>query len=177
MRFTGVGGTLRRPWLGGMRGVVGVAALAAGLLLALSMMPGCSLGCPTPEQRAYLNEVGEWSDRAEAASRDLHTVLEELESRPEAFIDDEWRRRLKRAMDDWDSAGKEMMAIGSPPGTEELHRVLVQTSRAYSEANEMLWQGVLDVDAKTIDKSNETRAEANRLLFEELLPTAERFCE
>ena len=56
MRFTGVGETLRRPWLGGMRGVVGVAALAAGLLLALSVMPGCGSGCPTPEQVAYLNE-------------------------------------------------------------------------------------------------------------------------
>ena len=77
MRFTGVGGTLRRPWLGGMRGVVGVVALAAGLLLALAVMPGCSLGCPTPEERTYLDAVVEWSERTPAVRRDSVTILRE----------------------------------------------------------------------------------------------------
>ena len=77
MRFTGVDGTLRRPWLGGMRGVVGVAALAVGLVLALSVMPGCGSGCPTPEQRAYLNEAEDWADRNEAGYGDLQTILYE----------------------------------------------------------------------------------------------------
>ena len=160
-----------------MRRLAVVAALAAGLVLALAAMPGCSLGCPTPEQRTYLEAVESWSDGAEAANRDLVTVLQEVGSRPEALIDEGWRRRLKRALDDWDSANEKMIVVDPAPGAEGLHRVLVRTLRAYDEAHEMLWQGVLHVDARLIDRSNDRSREANRLLFEELLPAAESFCE
>ena len=162
---------------GGMRGVVGVVALAAGLVLAVTVMPGCGSGCPTPDQRTYLEEVEDWAERSEAANRDLQTVVTELGSRPEAFIDEEWRRRLKRTLDELNSDYEAIIDVEVPAGAEALHGTLVRTLQGYIKANELLWRGVLDVDAKTIDRSNETRGEANRLLFEELLPTAERFCE
>ena len=177
MRFTGVGGTLRRPWLGGMRGVMGVAALAAGLVLALSVMPACGSGCPTPEQRAYLEEVEDWSDRAEAATRNFARIAEEPGRRAEALIDEGWRRRLRRVLDEMNSANEEMRGVAPPSGTEELHRALVLYGEAVIEANELYWRGVLDIDAETLERSNARRREASRVLFGELLPAAESFCE
>ncbi|MCY3801111.1 MAG: hypothetical protein OXG46_06000 [Chloroflexi bacterium] len=59
----------------GLRRLGVVAALAVAVLLALAVMPGCGSDCPTPEQKAYLNEAEEWSDRSEAASGELTTIL------------------------------------------------------------------------------------------------------
>ena len=176
MRFTGVGETLRRPWLGGMRGVVGVAALAAGLLLALSVMPGCGSGCPTPEEQTYLREGEEWSDRSEAASRELRAILEEVGGRSEVFLDEGWRRRLKRVLDELTSAQEAIVDIEVPPRAEEVHRALVEVAEAYIEGSELLWRGVIEVDAETIYRGYDKYGEGNRLL-EEATAIAERFCE
>ena len=155
---------------------MGVAALAAGLLLALSVMPGCGSGCPTPEQRAYLEEVEDWSERSKTATRDFYLIVEEIGSRPETLIDEGWRGRLKRTFDELNSGHRDIIAIEPPAGAEETHRALVQAGLTYIEANEMFWQGVLDVDAETLDRSNARRREAIRLM-EELIQVIERFCK
>ncbi len=176
MRFTGVGGTLRRPWLGGIRGVVGVAALAAGLLLGLSVMPGCGSGCPTPEQAAYLKEVESWAARSKAGIEDMRTILTEVEVRPEALIDEGWRRRLKRVLDELNRGHEEMMNVEVPTGADETHRAVVRVTEERIEANELFWQGVLDVDAELLRRSNDSRRESIHLI-EDLAAAGERFCE
>ena len=176
MRFTGVGGTLRRPWLGGMRGVMGVAALAAGLVLALTVMPACGSGCPTPEQAAYLNEAAEWGERTIAANEGLVTISLEAGNHPEALLDEGWRRRLKRVLDEMNFNHEAMIDLEVPAGVGEVHRAVLRAAQAYIEANELLWQGVLDVDAELIGKSNERRRESTRLV-EEATVAVERLCE
>ncbi|MCY3801118.1 MAG: hypothetical protein OXG46_06035 [Chloroflexi bacterium] len=160
----------------GLRRLGVVAALAAGVALALAAMPGCGSDCPTPEQRAYLNEAEDWADRTEAGYGDLLTIMGEVPSRPEALIDEEWRRRLRRVLDEVDAANREMAALEPPAGAEEVHRLVVGVSEATIEANELLWQGVLAVDAETINRSIERRDKALPLI-EEGIRVMERFCE
>ena len=182
MRFGRVRGTARRgpAWFDRltMHGrAVGLAALAAGVVLALAAMPGCGAGCPTPEQAAYLEEVKDWSDRAESATRDFAGIIKEPERRPETLLEEGWRRRLKRAMDDMNSANEEIIGVDPPAGAEDVHRALVRVAEATSESSELLWQGVLAVDVELLGRALERSLESNRLLFEELLPAAENFCK
>ena len=177
LKLIGVGKELGGLLFGGMRGAVGVAALAAGLLLALSLGSGCSLGCPTPEERTYLNEAEKWSARSEAASRELRAILEEVGGRSEVFLDEGWRRRLKRALDELTSAQEAIVNIEAPPlRAEEMHRALVEGAEAYIEGSELLWRGVVEVDAETISRGYDKYREGNRM-FEETIAVIERFCE
>ena len=154
-----------------------VAALAAGMLLALAAIPGCSLGCPTPEERAYLNAGEEWADRSEAATRELRAILDEVGGRSEVFLDEGWRRRLKRTLDELTSAQEAIVNIEAPSlRAEEVHRALVRIAEAYIEGSELLWRGVVEVDAETISRGYDKYGEGNRLL-EETTSIVERFCE
>ena len=153
-----------------------MAALAAGLVVALAVMSGCSLGCPTPEQRAYLNEAEDWSERTIAANEDLVAISLEAGSRPEALVDESWRRRLKRVLDEMNFNHQEMIDLEVPTGAAGVHRAVLRAARTYVEANELLWQGVLGVDAELIDESNERRRESTRLV-EEATIAVERLCE
>ncbi|MCY4108981.1 MAG: hypothetical protein OXG11_08135 [Chloroflexi bacterium] len=162
--------------LSGWRRLAVLAALAAAVVLALAAMPGCGSGCPTPEQRAYLRAGEDWADRSKAGHEELQEILYEGGSRQGALIDEDWRRRLRRALDEVDAANREMAAREPPAGTEEVHRLMVRVSEAFIEANELLWQGVLAVDAETIDRSAERRNETIPLM-EEGIRVMERFCE
>ncbi len=162
--------------ISGLRRLAVVAALAVGVMLALAAMPGCGSGCPTPEQRAYLRAGEDWADRNEAGYGDLEAILGEVESRPEALIDEEWRRRLRRVLDELDAASSEMAAREPPAGTEEVHRLVVEVSEATIEANELFWQGVLAVDAETMKRSIERRDKVLPLT-EEIIRVMKRFCE
>ena len=176
MRFTGVGGTLRRPWLGGMRGVIGLAALAAGLLLVVSVMPGCGDTCPTPEQKAYLNEVEDWTEVSVSGMRDMQTILGEVETRPEALIDEGWRLRLKRVLDDMNFNHEAMINVKAALGTDEVRDATVRVAETAIQTNELLWEGVVDVDVEVLQRARESQRDVNRLA-EELLGVAERFCQ
>ena len=156
--------------------MVGVVALAVGLLLALSVMPGCGSGCPTPEERTYLNALEDWSERTIAANEDLVTISLEAGNHPEALLDEGWRRRLKRVLDEMNFNHEAMIDLEVPAGVGGVHRAVLRAARAYIEANELLWQGVLDVDAELIGESNERRRESTRLV-QELITAIERFCE
>ena len=125
---------------------------------------------------AYLNEAEEWSDRSEAASAELTTMLQEGGRRPELILDEEWRQRLKRTLDDLNYGHEEMMNVEVPAGAEETHRALVRVAETAIESNELLWRGVLDVDAETLKRSIERLQEATRLL-EDFIGVVERFCE
>ncbi|MCY4108982.1 MAG: hypothetical protein OXG11_08140 [Chloroflexi bacterium] len=162
--------------ISGLRRLAVVAALAAGVALALAAMPGCGSDCPTPEQQIYLNAGEEWADRSEAGYKDLEAILGELETRPEALIDEEWRRRLKRILDELNRGHEEMMNVEVPAGTQETHRVLVRALETFIEAHELFWGGVLDVDAELIGKAIPKIEEGTRLM-EEAIQVVERFCE
>ena len=162
--------------IGGMRRLAVVAALAVVVLLALAAMPGCGSGCPTPEQRTYLKQAEEWADRTEAASRDVAEITGEVGNRPESLLDQGWQGRLKQALDDMNSANEEMMLVNAPSGTEDVHGLLVRVAETAIEANELLWQGVLDVDAETLKRAISRIEEATRL-GEEVVTSVERFCE
>ena len=159
-----------------MRRLAVVAVLAAGLLLALSFGSGCGSGCPTPEQEAYFKKAEDWADKSEAGHGDLQTILYEAGSRPEALIDEGWRRRLRRVLDELNSDHREIMAVEPPAGTEQVHRLVVRVSEAVIEANELVWQSVLDIDAELLRRSGERRNEALPLM-EEGIRVMERFCE
>ena len=162
--------------ISGLRRLAVVAALAAGMALALAVMPGCGSDCPTPEQRAYLNEAENWTDRAEAASEELTTMLQEGGSRPELTLEDEWRQRLKRILDESTSNHQVMIDTDPAPGAEEVHRAIVRVAETVIESNELLWQGVLDVDVETLKRSIERLQEATRLL-EEVGAATKRLCQ
>ena len=159
-----------------MRRLAVVAALAAGLVLVLAAMLGCGSDCPTPEQAAYFRKAEDWTERYQETSRDLVSIANEGGSRPELILDEGWRRRLRRVLDDMNSANEEMIVVQPPSGTEEVHRLVVRVAEETIEVNEMLWRGVLDVDGQLIGRSNERRRESARLA-EELLLAVERFCE
>ena len=159
-----------------MRRLAVVAAVALGLALALAAMPGCGLGCPTPEQAAYFERAEEWADRSETGLEDMQTVIGEVETRPELILDEGWRGRLKRVLDELASGHEAMIDVEVPAGVEEIHRSVVRGARKFIEADELFWQGVLDVDAETIDRGNETFWEAARLM-EDVIPIVERFCD
>ncbi|MCY3801112.1 MAG: hypothetical protein OXG46_06005 [Chloroflexi bacterium] len=92
------------------------------------------------------------------------------------MLDDGWRQRLKRVLDELNRGHEEMMNVEVPAGAEETHRAVVRVAEKAMESNELLWRGVLDVDAETLKRSLERLQEASRLL-EELVTTIERFCE
>ena len=188
MRFGRVRGmvTPRAAWfdrlttngrLGGMRGVMGVAALAAGLLLAVAAMPSCSLGCPTPEERTYLDSVVDWAERTLALRKDSVPILREGGARPELILNEGWQRRVKRVLDELISAQEAIIDVEVPSSrAEESHRAVVRIAEVYIEATELLWQGVLDVDAETILRGLDKYDEVPPLL-EEATAAGERFCE
>ena len=167
---------LRGPGLGGMRGVAGLVALAAGLLLALAVMPGCGSGCPTPEQAAYLNEVENWADRSESTAGAFRELVEEVRSDSTAILDEGWRRRLRHVLDKSSSNHETMVNVEAPTGTQEVHGAVARVARTDIEANELYWQGVLNLDADVLTKSNERRWEAMHLL-EEAGAIVKRVCE
>ena len=161
---------------GGMRGVVGVVALAAGLLLALTVMPGCGSRCPTPEERTYLNALEDWSERTVAGGEDLFPILREGGDRPERILEEGWRRRLKRVLDELTSAQEAIINVEVPSRGRELHRLLVRIAEAIVGGNELIWQSVLDVDAEKLQGGLDKHGEVN-LLIEEATTMAEDFCE
>ena len=162
--------------ISGLRRLAVVGALAAGLLLALSMMPGCSLGCPTPEQEAYFKKAEEWAERSGRAFGELRTILLEGGDRPELVLDEGYRRRLKRILDESTSNHQAMIDVDVSPGAEEVHSAVVRAVRTFIEANELLWQGVMDVDVETMQRGGEKLIEGTRLL-EEATAMVKRFCE
>ena len=151
-------------------------ALAAGLLLGLSVMPACSLLCPTPEQEAYFDEAGDWGERTADASRDLQDILFELDSRTGTLLDDGWRRRLKRTLDESTSGHQEIMNVEVPAGAEDMHRAVVRVAELAIETNELLWQGVRDENVEALLRAHGRYLEVNRRI-DELLRVAESFCE
>ena len=159
-----------------MRRLAVVAALAAGLVLAVTVMPGCGSGCPTPEQKAYLNEVGDWAENSKVGIEDMRTILKEVESRPEALIDEDWRRRLKRVLDDMNSKHETMINVKAAPGTGEVRDAADRVAEAAIQTNELLWEGVVDVDAEVLRRALESQSEATHLV-EELVRVVDRFCE
>ena len=159
-----------------MRRLAVVAALAAGLLLVLSFGSGCSLGCPTPEERTYLEAGENWSERTIEATEDLRTILREGGRRSGALIDEGWQRRLKRVLDELTSAQEAIINVEVPARGEETHRTLVRIAESYIEGSKLLWQGVLDVDAETLQRGLDKYEESN-LLAEEATEVVERFCE
>ena len=162
---------------GGMRGVIRLAVLAAGLVLALTVMPGCGSGCPTPEERTYLEAMVDWSEKSVAGSEEMFPILQEGGRRSGALIDEDWRRRLKRVLDELTSAQEAIINVEVPSSrAEESHRAVVRVAEAVIEGNELLWQGVLDVDAETLQRGLDKYEESN-LLIEEATETGERFCE
>lgn len=176
LKLIGVGRELRGPVFGGMRGVMRVVALAAGLVLAVTVMPGCGSGCPTPEQKAYLNEVGDWAENSKVGIEDMRTILKEVESRPEALIDEDWRHRLKRVLDDMNSKHETMINVKAAPGTGEVRDAADRVAEAAIQTNELLWEGVVDVDAEVLRRALESQSEATHLV-EELVRVVDRFCE
>ena len=156
--------------------MVGVVALAVGLVLGLAAMPGCSLGCPTPEEQTYLDAMVDWSERTLAGRKDSVPILREGGDRPERILEEGWRRRLKRVLDELTSAQEAIINVEVPARGEESHRIVVRIAEAYIEANELLWQGVLDVDAETIQRGLDKYGEGV-LLLEEATAAGERFCE
>ena len=160
----------------GPRRLAAVAALAAGVVLALAAMPGCGSGCPTPEERAYLDAVVDWTERTLAAREDLRTITAEGASRPEVLIDDEWRRRLKGVLDELTSGHEAVVNVEVPPRADEVHRVLVRAADAFIEANELFWRGVLDLDVASIQRGGDKLVEGG-LLVNEATTMAEDFCE
>ncbi|MCY4109312.1 MAG: hypothetical protein OXG11_09820 [Chloroflexi bacterium] len=160
--------------ISGLRRLAVVAALAAGVVLALSVMPACSLFCTT-EQDDYLGQVEDWADSTTGALTDLQAILYEVDRQQGTSLDDGWRRRLKRVMDELIAADEEMMNVEVPAGAEEAHRVLVRLGRTHIEALELLWQGVRDEDTEALLRAYERQLEATRLV-NELLEAAERIC-
>ncbi len=160
----------------GLRRLGVVAALAAGVVVALAAMPGCGSDCPTPEQAAYLTEVEDWTEASVSGMRDMQTILGEVESRPEALIDEGWRLRLKRVLDEMNSNHEAMVNVEAAPGTGEVRDSTVRVAEAAIQTNELLWIGVVDVDVEVLQRARESQREVNRLA-EELLQVAERFCE
>ena len=158
----------------GLRRLAGVAVLVAGVVLALSVMPACSLFCTT-EQDAYLGQVEDWAERTTGTLADLEAILYEVGRQQETSSDGEWRRRLKRVLDELISADEEMMNVEAPAGAEEAHRVLVRLGQTHIEALELLWQGVRDEDTEALLKAYERQLAATRLV-EEVVEAAERIC-
>ena len=160
----------------GLRRLAVVAALAAGSLLALAVMPGCGLDCPTPEQKAYLNEAEEWAERTEAGMGELHTLLGEVESRPELVLDEGWRGRLKRVLDELNYGHEEMMNVKVPAGVGEVHRAVVRVAETAMDANELLWQGAVEVNAELTYEAAAKMNEGTHLL-EEVGAATKRLCQ
>ena len=161
--------------ISGMRRLAVVAALAVGLLLGLAAMPGCGSGCPTPEQAAYFEKAEDWAKSTEAGHVDLQTILGEVETRTELVLDEGWRGRLKRTLDELDSDQRDITAM-EPAGTEEVHRLVLRVAEATIEANELMWQSVQIVDPELLKRSSDRRNEAIPLM-EEGIRVMERFCE
>ncbi len=162
--------------ISGLRRLAVLVGLAAGVALALAAMPGCGSDCPTPEQRTYLKEVEDWTERSKASTEELAAIGREVGNRPEAFLDEEWRRRLRSTFDEQASISDEMINVNVPVGAEEVRRSIVRFSEETAHVNELFWQGVLDVDAELLNKSNVRRRESARLL-EEVSIAIERMCE
>ena len=160
-----------------LRRLAVVAAVAVGLVLALAVMPGCSLGCPTPEERTYLDAVVDWAERTPALRRDSVTILREGGARPELVLNEGWQRRLKRVLDELTSEQEAMINVEVPSSrAEEVQRLVVRIAEAYIEANELVWQSVLDVDTETLQRGLDKYDEVP-LLLEEATAAGERFCE
>ena len=180
MRFIGARGAveLRPAWFDRLttNGWAGLAALAVGLLLGLAAMPGCGSGCPTPEERTYLNALEDWSERTVAGGEDLFPILQEGGDRPELVLDEGWRGRLKRVLDELTSAQEAMINVEVPSRGRELHRLLVRIAEAIVEGNELIWQSALDVDAEKLQMGLDSHGEVD-LLIEEATTMAKDFCE
>ena len=160
-----------------MRRLAMMAALAAGLLLVLSATPACSLGCPTPEERTYLDAMVDWSARTAAGRKDSVRILREGGSRPELILNDGWRRRVKRVLDGLIFTQEAIINVEVPSSrAEESHRLVVRVAEAYVEGSELVWQSVLDVDAETLQSGLDKYDEVIPLL-EEATAAGERFCE
>ena len=69
-----------------------------------------------------------------------------------------------------------MIDVDVSPGAEEVHSAVVRAVRTFIEANELLWQGVMDVDVETMQRGGEKLIEGTRLL-EEATAMVKRFCE
>ena len=160
----------------GVRRLAVVAALAAGLLLALSVMPGCGLGCPTLEQAAYFEKAEDWTERSKSAADAFQAMADEIRAGSATVVDEGWRRRLKRVLDESNSNHEAMINVNVPGGLDEVHSAVIQVARTDMESNELYWQGVLDVDAETLNRANARRWEAYSLL-EQAGAIVERFCE
>ena len=160
-----------------MRRLAVVAAVAAGLVLALSVMPGCSLGCPTPEEQVFLDAMVDWGERTAAGGEDQFPILQEGGARPELVMNEGWRQRLKRVLDELTSAQEAIINVEVPsPRAEEVHRPVVRIAETIIEANELLWQSVLAVDAETLQRALDKYEESNPLI-EEATAAGRRFCE
>ena len=92
-------------------------------------------------------------------------------------MNDGWRQRLKRVLDELISAQEAIINVEVPSSrAEESHRAVVRVAKAYIEATELLWQGVLDVDAETIQRGLDKYDEGISLI-DEVVAAGERFCE
>lgn len=161
----------------GLRRLAVVAALAAGLLVALAVTAGCSLGCPTPEERTYLDAVVDWAERTLALRKDSVRILREGGARPELVLNEGWRQRVKRVLDELISAQEAIIDVEVPSSrAEESHRAVVRVAEVYIEATELVWQSVLDVNAETLQTGLDKYDDVLPLL-EEATATGERFCE
>ena len=162
---------------GGARQLAVVAALAVGLVLALAAMPGCSLGCPTPEEQIFLDAMVDWGERTATGGEEMFPILQEGGRRSGALIDEGWRRRLKGVLDELTYAQEAIINVEVPSSrAEESHRAVVQVAETIIEASELLWQGVLAVDAETLQRGLDKYEESNPLI-EEATETGKRFCE
>ena len=106
----------------------------------------------------------------------MRMILREVETRPEALIDEDWRRRLKRVLDEMNSNHEAMINANAAPGTGEVRNATVRVAETAIQTNELLWQGVVDVDAEVLRRALESQSEATRLA-EEGIRIVERFCE
>ena len=91
-------------------------------------------------------------------------------------MDEGWRQRLKRVLDELNRGHEEMMNVEVPAGAEETHRAVVRVAETAIEANELLWQGVLDVDAELLSRAG-VKIDEMVPLLEEGITAVERFCE
>ncbi len=65
---------------------------------------------------------------------------------PENIVNEQWRNRLRRALDEIDAAADDLAGHAPASGTENIHDLEVQAATSMRRATRLVWQGAVEVD-------------------------------